>query len=177
MKKVELIGNTKVIKDEYFINYNTLTQNQRLAENETNDCVVKSFMVAFGINYDTSHKWVMKYFKRNTRKGTYTRLYLDSVLGKIKNGYKLKLKGYSPSHDFSFRDYPKTRLLTNPKYKKPTSYTVSSFLENHPIGRFIVIVDAHAYAVVNGVMYGNEDERYKSLARRVCYVLEVVKTP
>jgi hypothetical protein len=46
-------------------------------------------------------------------------------------------------------------------------------MENHPVGRFVLIVQGHAVAVVDGVLYGNRNERYEGLYRSVWYGFEM----
>lgn len=65
-----------------------------------------------------------------------------------------------------------TKVLANKQYKKTTGYTLKSFMENNPVGRFVLIVQGHAVAVVNGVLYGNSDERYNGLYRSVWFAFE-----
>jgi hypothetical protein len=47
-----------------------------------------------------------------------------------------------------------------------------SFIENHPIGRYFVIVEGHAVAVVGGKLYGNTFEGEYKINRRVHYAVE-----
>jgi hypothetical protein len=61
------------------------------------------------------------------------------------------------------------KVLTNPKYKKQTGYTLKSFMENNPVGRFVLIVQGHAVAVVNGVLYANTNENAIGLYRSVWF--------
>ena len=64
------------------------------------------------------------------------------------------------------------KKLVNPKYKKETGYTVKSFMEQHPTGRYFMIVKGHAVALVDGVLYGNSCEQYDGFRRPVRYVIE-----
>ena len=64
------------------------------------------------------------------------------------------------------------KKLVNPKYKKETGYTVKSFMEQHPTGRYFMIVRGHAVALVDGVLYGNSCEQYDGFRRPVRYVIE-----
>jgi hypothetical protein len=77
--------------------------------------------------------------------------------------------GLSPSHAWMMN---KVNIITNPKYKKPTGYTIASFIENHPTGRYFVIVDGHAVAVINGKLYGNTDDFLSRINRRIHYVIK-----
>jgi hypothetical protein len=64
------------------------------------------------------------------------------------------------------------KVLVNTQYKKPTGYTLKSFMESNPVGRFVLVVQGHAVAIVNGVLYGNYDEQYTGLYRSVWFGFE-----
>lgn len=162
---------TKKIKDEFFRDSNVIASKEsKLAASEHNDCVVRAFMIVLGLSYDKTHKWVKDNFKRVNRKGTYTSLYLKNVLGKRKNYKKISLFGISPGQIYSFGK----KELYNPKYKgKKTCYTVKSFMEDYPKGRYFIIVNRHALALVDGVLYGNSDEQFNGFRRRIHYVVKV----
>ncbi len=65
------------------------------------------------------------------------------------------------------------KILNNPKYKKQTGYTLKSFIENNPVGRFVLIVQGHAVAIVNGVLYANTGENAVGLYRSVWMGFEI----
>ena len=92
---------------------------------------------------------------------------LENILGKQKNGKRMRLMGYHPTRSFGGR-----KKLTNPKYKKETGYTVKSFMEQHPKGNYFMIVKGHALALVDGILYGNSDEQYNGFRRQVHYVIK-----
>ena len=92
---------------------------------------------------------------------------LQNILGKQKNGKRMRLMGYHPTKSFGGR-----KKLTNPKYKKETGYTVKSFMEQHPKGNYFMIVKGHALALVDGILYGNSDEQYNGFRRQVHYVIK-----
>ena len=158
----------KKIKDEFFKDSIEISESQsKLAKAETNDCVVRAFMMALDLPYDKAHKFVQDKFNRVNRKGTYTARYLSNVVGHQKNGYKMTLMGYHPKQAFGSR-----KKLVNPKYKKETGYTVKSFMEQHPVGRYFIIVRGHALALVDGVLYGNYSEQFDGFRRPVHYVIQ-----
>jgi len=177
-QKVSYTGwaGTKVveeIKPEYFVDSGSLAASQsELAKRENNDCVVRAFMSALDITYDQAHNWVKVNFNRLPHQGVYTAMYIKNVLGKVKGGKELKAYGCHP--DFGWNMETKGfKVITNPKYKnKEVGYTLKSFIENHPTGRYFLIVNQHAVAVVNGVLYGNRDEQRQALYRRVNWVVE-----
>jgi len=158
----------KKIKDEFFVNSNVVAEsNSELAKKETNDCVVRAFMMALDLPYDKAHKFVADKFNRVNRRGTYTSQYLKNVIGRVKNGYRMSLMGYHPRYAFGDR-----KKLVNPKYSKETGYTVKSFMEQYPKGRYFIIVKGHALALVDGVLYGNGDEQFNGFRRTVHYVVK-----
>ena len=160
------------LKDEFFVNSNKIAEEQsELAKRENNDCVVRAFMCALDLNYDQSHAYIKTKMKREDRKGTYTNMYSHNVIGKTKNGYKIGFIGTHPSRNWM--RFKSNKVLVNKNYKKPTGYTLKSFIENHPVGRFVLIVQGHAVAVVNGVLYGNSNEKYDGLYRSVWYGFEM----
>jgi hypothetical protein len=161
------------LKAEYFVNSNAIAQNQsELAKRETNDCVVRAFMCALDISYEQAHAYIKKEMKREDRHGTYTFLYSKNIIGRIKNGRRISFIGAHPDKTWMQKNIANTtnkKILANPKYKKPTGFTIKAFLENHPVGRFVLVVEGHALAVVDGVLCGNPNEQYHGLYRSVWY--------
>ena len=171
------IKTVEKIKDEYFLDTNAhavTLEGANIARTEKNDCVVRAFMMALDLTYAQAHKWVKKNLNRVDKKGTYTSLYIKNVLGKVKNGYRLKPMGVHPKREF-MKEKLGNKLLVNPKYKKQTGFTVKSFLEAHPEGNYFLIVDGHALAVVDGVLCGNRNEQYQKLYRSVWWAVKCVK--
>jgi len=172
--RVGFLGSKEVeqLKAEYFVNTINLSKNESaLARKENNDCVVRAFMAALDLSYDKAHAWVKKELKRQDCKGTYTYAYGKNILGKTKNGLKISFLGAHPSRNMKHA-VGSNKILANPKYKKQTGYTLKSFMEDNPVGRFVLIVQGHAVAVVNGVLYGNGGENRMGLYRSVWYGFE-----
>jgi hypothetical protein len=164
----------EMLKLDYFIDYNTVAYaSSELAKKETNDCVVKAFMVALNISYVQAHTYIKEKMKRQDGRGTYTNAYAKNIINTTKNGKKIIFIGTHPSRSFFKHSFGSDKVLVNKNYKKPTGYTLKSFMENHPVGRFVLIVQGHAVAVVDGVLYGNRDERYNGLYRSVWYGFEM----
>lgn len=165
------------LKKEYFQDYNTIAQqrcNSDLAKNENNDCVVKSFMMALDLSYEQAHAYIKKEMHRKDGNGTYTNAYAKNIVGKTKNGKKITFIGAHPTREWMQRVGGSTKkVLANKQYKKPTGYTLKAFMENHPIGRFVLVVQGHAVAVVDGVLYGNFSEQWNGLYRSVWYGFEM----
>jgi hypothetical protein len=170
----------EMISDNRFVCSSSLAKQQvsKLASKETNDCVVRAFMCALDISYDQAHEWVKEKLFRKNRQGAMMVAFGGLIIGKVKNGYKIDLVGSHPSlhHDKyiynSSLNAIKRPMLINPKYKKPTGYTLKSFMENNPVGRFVLIVQGHAVAIIDGVLYGNKNEQYEGLYRSVWFAIE-----
>ena len=164
----------KIINPELCVDTMAIARESAIGAKEKNDCVVRAFMAALDTSYDSTHAFVKKYLKRVNGRGTYTSINLPEVIGKVKNGKKIKMYGVSPSHDYMIGyKFKGAKLLTNPKYKKPTGYTLRSFIENSSNWKIIfLIVEGHAVAVVDGKLHGNTGEGNYKINRRVHYVVE-----
>ena len=164
----------KQVDSNLFINTIISSGKDRRDLQEDRDCVVRAFMSALDVPYLQAHSFVKKYLKREDRKGTYTTTHFPNVVGRVKNGKRVSLLGASPDYISSLRVRARTRVkeLTNPRYKAKRGYTVGSFMENFDKGRYVVIVEGHAIAVVDGRLYGNRTDTY-SPRRRVRYVFEI----
>jgi hypothetical protein len=175
-EKVRLTNGKSVeaFKSQYFVNSDKIArESSELGKNENGDCVVRAFMAALDLPYDQAHAWVKKELKRQDRKGTFMNAYGKNIIGKTKNGKKISFMGSHPSRDFMKYSIGSDKILVNKQYKKATGYTLKSFMENNPVGRFVLIVQGHAVAVVNGVLYGNKDEQWKGLYRSVWFGFEM----
>ena len=163
----------EVIKPSLFVNSIQMSKRQsEIAKKEDKDCVVRAFMAALDIPYDQAHAWVKKNMNREDRKGTYTGKAIQKIEGKVKNGYQIKFMGLNPAKTHWKKMTGSNKTLINPKYKKQTGYTLKSFMENNQVGRFVLIVQGHAVAVVNGVLYGNTNENAIGLYRSVWFAWE-----
>lgn len=143
----------------------------KVANKETNDCVVKAVAAATGVNYDTAHSFVKETFNREDRKG---------VLGKelVENMSKLSEVGVAKigTKDVSFEVMPKQAITNMYKLYGELIHrqkTVKSFMESYPKGSYIVTVAKHAFAVVDGVMIDNVGTEYKP-TRKVTGAYKVV---
>ena len=174
--KAKLVSGKEVeaLLPEYFVNSIDLAiKSSELSKKENNDCVVRAFMAALDITYDQAHAWVKKELKRVDRRGTFMNAYGKNIVGKTKNGKKIIFIGAHPSREFMKYSFSSNKPLVNTKYKKPTGYTLKSFMENNPVGRFVLIVQGHAVAVVDGVLFGNRDEQWNGLYRSVWFGFEM----
>ena len=147
----------------------------KVANKETNDCVVKAVAASIGVTYDTAHTFVKETFNRENRKG---------VLNKdlVENMSKLSEVGTAKigTKEVAFEVMAKPAITNMYKLYGEIIYrqkTVKSFLQDHKVGSYIVTVAKHAFAVVDGVLIDNEGTEYKP-TRKVTGAYKVVdKTP
>jgi len=95
---------------------------------DTKDCVVRAFAVAAEISYDLSHDLCAKH-GRKFRKGTY-----DHTIQKV-----------------AVHELAMTRIDCG-RVWAPTM-TLRQFIEQNPVGRFMMIRPRHAFAVIDGVVH------------------------
>lgn len=144
-----------------------------LSKMERNDCVVTAIATVFNLKYDVAHAYVKDIFKRADKQGTY--------------GARLKMRGLTEAFgrkiiELGIKDpnneYAKDKLMVWPwkdkgeiKYAK---YTVGKFLAEHPEGDYLMYVSGHAFAIKDGVIFGNKQDALK-LKVRVEQAFHVLK--
>lgn len=156
----------KKIRDDKFVDWSTL-KSCELSKSEKNDCVVVAFKVASGETYNKTHSFIEKYLKRHFQEGTYTCIYAKYILGKKLGGRTINYVGHSEGKNPV--GVSSKKVIKNGKSR----FTVKSFMEKYNRGRYVVIVNAHAYALVDGVMYGNRGEQFTGFRRVVRYAFEL----
>jgi len=131
----------------------------KVANKETNDCVVRAVAAATGVNYDTAHSFVKEIFNREERKG---------VMGKelVDNMKALAEAGTTTIGDKTISIEVMAKQAITNMYKLygeliHRQKTVKSFLESYPKGSYIVTVAKHAFAVVDGVLIDNVGTEFK----------------
>jgi hypothetical protein len=181
MKNGKII-NTKTgkqIDKAFFRNYNDLTKDSKLAKQEANDCVVLSLMIALDIPYEKAHEIAQFKLNRKDRQGTRLPMYAKNIIGKRINGYQIKFIGAHPGKKLwqtSIAGTVNKKILKNAHQKNSnTGYTLRSFIEHNPVGRFMLIVQGHMVAVIDGVLYGNGVDRFQGVQRRVWAAFEMKK--
>lgn len=114
--------------------------------NEINDCTVRALSVAMNINYDIAHKFCAKH-NRWPRKGfSPLKLFEEKVInGKIKLPWK-RFKGI-----ILIAKIPKRRM------------TIPTFIKRYPEGKFVCVKSGHAFAVIDGKIFGQNDDHSRIL--------------
>ena len=140
-----------------------------LSRNEDNDCVVIAVQHAFKVDYVDAHHFCETKLNRVSGQGTYTNQYLDKVtqafgkrISKMGRGGRLTRAKKSKVTRWSNEKlaFVKKRVTLQ------VCYQVKEFKKKYAQGRYILIVQGHAFAMVDGVIAGNcEDSR--RLNRRV----------
>lgn len=102
---------------------------------EKNDCTVMAMATAFGISYKVAHNHI----KKN--------------LGRVDGKPVRMFPSFSSSFPFGTVDTHRFKIdgIKN-------NITLGKFCEQHPKGRFILLVQGHALAVVDGVVYDHSEK-------------------
>ena len=142
------------------------------AKIEKNDCVVRAIANACDVNYSQAHKYVADKFDRKKGGGTkYFQTIMDKTnMMRFEEAGQLDLFNEGDVRSVkSLGKMPKYGGdLINPKYKhKKVAYTVKAFAQKFNSGRYIVAVDKHALAIVNGVVMDNDNYQYGGYRRVV----------
>ena len=140
------------------------------SEKETNDCVVRAITETFNIPYDEAHSIAETQFKRQKRRGTekvletFTRLSEeDYCIGKY--GIEIMKKD-----DLLYFGTGKMIGLFSEEAKSYHPITVKMFLKRNPYGRYLLIVNGHAFSVVDGTIIGNSNDGDK-LTKKLYHVI------
>ena len=134
-----------------------------LSRNENNDCVVRAVQHAFKVDYVDAHHFCETKLNRVSGQGTYTNQYLDKVTqafgkriskmgrsGRLTRAKKSKVTRWSNEKSA----FVKKRVTLQVRYQ------VKEFVKEFSQGSYIVVVNAHAFALIDGKVIGNrEDDR------------------
>lgn len=146
-----------------------------LSSKENNDCVVRAISHAFDVDYVDAHHFCEVKLHRKSGDGTYTARYMPS----IKQAFGKKLKQLGKVGKFSnFRRITRPQKSKVEKYShakskwvtkrevKQVPYKVNEFVKAHNEGNYIITVNGHAFALIDGVIKGNWNDD-KRLTRKV----------
>ena len=116
-----------------------LKSDSKIAQGETNDCVVYATASAFDLTYDQAHQVVREKFGRKDRKGTRT----FSLLNSLRKEYQ-ELKALN------------TYTVHGREIKRRAK--VYSFAKANPQGTYFILVSRHALVIKDGVVYDNKTQ-------------------
>ena len=127
---------------------------------ENNDCTVHAIANAWGIKYNEAHAYAKQYFKRSSKAGASIYYILESLGGlksqrkfPVINGHTMEFKGAAPESIHWAHFIGVDKMLVNKRYPKGRNsegervygaYTIGKFINDHPIGRFFILVRGHA---------------------------------
>lgn len=100
---------------------------------ERSDCTVMAWSNCFDAEYSASHAWMKKHGRKD-RKGM-NNLHIRQALENVEKA-KVKIGPYSR----------KNRI------------TLKRFCEEHPVGRYYILVRGHALCVKDGVVYDHSEK-------------------
>ena len=124
-----------------------------IAKNETNDCAVNAISSAFQMHYDRAHEFLRVKFGRQNRKGT--KFFICGMRRMENDGQDINLKSFESMGDQHGRMAYDVKVKGEVVKRKMTTGT---FIKKYPVGRYLVVVNGHAFAIINGEVVGNEED-------------------
>lgn len=124
-----------------------------IAKGESNDCVVRAISSAFQMHYDRAHEFVRVKFGRQNRKGT--RFFVGGMRRMEDDGQDINLKSFESMGDQHGRMAYEVKVKDKVVKRKMTTGT---FIKKYPVGRYLVVVNGHAFSIINGEVVGNEED-------------------
>jgi len=141
----------------------------KLAQKETNDCVVKAIATAVETSYNDAHDFAKNYLMRNDRQGTHLNTFAPNICKEEMQVGRKTVK---------FKKLDKKRITNRYKVKGEIfdrQKTVKSFIKDNQKGTFIVTVAGHALTIKNGMIIDNVGEEFRP-TRKVQGALKVEVT-
>lgn len=137
------------------------------AKLERNDCVVRAISVLFNQKYDTAHEFVKQIFKRQDKKaakGVVLRMReLTEAFGR--DTKELGIKHPTDEKRASINGREMIWPWKDKGVTKYAQYTVGKFLKDYPKGDYLIFIANHAFAIKDGVVFGNEEDALKLRVR------------
>ena len=180
---------------KFMSGYEAITENDKKAKGEKNDCFVRAAMNAFDVSYDKAHAWVEQRFNRKKGKGTFAAAIILRAIAKSKETlfgkYQITYLGKNPLKSFMKNDpevlynklYPiKIEDADGNQIDSYAGYTVGKFIQQHQTGTYIILVAGHALTVEDGTLVDNIDHNDNLLnydlrdQRRCEYIFQVKKS-
>lgn len=130
-------------------NYN----DSKIAKSETNDCVVRAIAAAYDIKYDKAHKFVADEMGRSNRDGTRT-YYIIQWMNSGRRKFSKKAKQLGIEVPYRSEIQLKRKVVRRGKeiYR---NYTTTRFIKDYSKGIYVILVRAHAFTIIDGVVVGN----------------------
>lgn len=137
---------------------------------EKSDCTVVALANVCDIDYATAHQY-MKAHGRKDREGAYFHIIMTQkqATNTPVFGYKVSRTRYAwwdeerqPVYEMGYSEYwgCPTRKVKSFGIKR---MTVKKFIEDNPIGRFVLEVPAHVLTVIDGVIYDYKNSQYREV--------------
>lgn len=122
-----------------------------------NDCVTRTFAFLFFKNdYWKAEKFLQENLDKKPNKGVHT-LTLDNFLIVTRSLKQKKIIGLGNK----MGDVHLLSEITNTWTGKPCKVTVGTFLKMYPKGTYFISVRKHAFAIKDGIVYGNKEDAFK----------------
>ena len=142
----------------------------KIANGETNDCVVRALAASFDMTYDEAHALAKEEFNRKDRDGTpHTILTFRRLHGtKLINGKNFTI---IPKEEIRYPGSARYIQEKNPQKHNTQPIVVRQLLEKFPKGKYFVLIKGHAFSLIDGIIVGNISDGKRMNAK----ILDLIK--
>lgn len=139
---------------------NTCDMFKDVSKGDSNNCVVRAFAICMNCSYQEADEYAKEYLNREYSKGVNMKLLLSHLADNSK-----QLFNVLEDKNIKYKSQVRKVLKSNP--------TFNQFLKNFSLKNktYFIVVKGHAFALKNGVIYGNEED-LTSIRKRVWGVFE-----
>lgn len=123
--------------------------NTNLASTDNNNCSVLAIAQSLGISYELSYFALSKHCKREHGRGVQSLKFMN-LLHKIGN----HVVGEKECFPHGVYEYSAPKRIGK-KTGKVRAVNVRQFIEMYPSGKYIVCVNGHTFAIIDGQIIGN----------------------
>ena len=120
-------------------------------EGDRNYCTVSALSASFGMPFDQAHDYASTLWKRVKGKGVRTLTMLKTFPEKVSE--KAKVMGKDMQRVESTLDYKQPNGTI-----KTRKMTLSTFCKHYPRGKYYILVDSHALAIVDSEIIDHTDK-------------------
>lgn len=154
--------------DQVFQNWGLILKPscQQQHQIDDNNCIPLALMCLTDTTLIQSTQFCQDHLNRQHQKGVMGSQLIKQLPRLQLGGYSFKIQGVNPIlnwHNIEKQTGPLQRY-TQPNGK---SWTLQRFVEQHPNGRYLIIVKDHALALINGKLMGHAGDQYLKPSQRV----------
>ncbi len=142
----------------------------KLAQSESNDCVVRAIAAAFDEEYGVVHKVVEKNCDRKPRRGVMSDKFMNMFREYEAEGLYLFGKKFRVMSKSEIKNIYGKKADGSPNERKMTT---QSFIKKYTTGNYLVLVKYHTFVIKDSTIVGNREDA-EQLRSRILFAVEVL---